>query len=115
MLMMADKGLIRSLMEQCGRSEWRSERFTNLLSTFAQLNEQNTPQLHLDMYSADTCVEFHRFLVGTLLAFANALFMSSNRQKDDVSGRKEAYKRVWFFGGLLREIASSLMLRQHLK
>ena len=95
--MMADKGLIRSFMEQCGRSEWCSERFTNLLSTFVQLEEQNTPQLHLDMYSADTCVEFHRLLVSTLLAFANALFMLSNQEKDDVSGRKEVYKRVCGF------------------
>jgi hypothetical protein len=115
MLMMADQGMIGSIMERCGRSEWRSERFTNLLSAFARLDEQDTPQLHLDMYSADTCVEFHRLLVGTLLAFANALFVLGEQERSDVSGRKEACKQVWIVGGLLREIASSLMLRQHLK
>jgi hypothetical protein len=112
MLMMADEGMIVSIMERSGRSEWGSERFTNLLSAFERLDEQDTPQLHLDMYSADTCIEFHRLLVGTLLAFANALFALGDQERSDVSGQKEVCKQVWIFGGLLREIASSLMLHQ---
>jgi hypothetical protein len=107
-LSMAAKGQIGSLiMEPCGRSEWRSERLTNLLSTFAQLKHQ-TPQHH-EMYNLNTCVEFHRLLLATLLAYGKAL--ATLRGKRDGA----SFICVWQCGGLLREIASLLMLRQHLK
>ena len=107
-LSMANKGQIRSLiMEPCGRPEWRSERLTNLLSTFTQLKHQTAQ--HHEMYNLNTCVEFHRLLVATLLAYGRAL--STLRDKKD----NASFMCVWRCGGLLREIASSLMLRQHLK
>src|SRR5882762_931034 len=103
-LSMADKGQIRSLiMEPCGRPEWHSERLTNLLSTFTQLKHQ-TPQHH-EMYNVNTCIEFHRLLLATLLAYGKAL-STLRLNKDGAS-----FKCVWQCGGLLREIASSLMLR----
>jgi hypothetical protein len=109
LLSMDKKDQIRSLiMEPCGKSEWRSERLTNLLSTFTQLEHQD-PQHH-EMYNLNTCVEFHRLLVATLLAYGKALSTLRDNKKDGAS-----LKHVWYCGGLLREIASSLMLCQHLK
>ena len=107
-LSMADKGQIGSLiMEPCRRFEWHSEWLINLLSTFTQLNHQTIQ--HHEMYNLNTCVEFHRLLVATLFAYGKAL--STLRDKKDGA----SFKCVWQYGGLLQEIASSLMLRQHLK
>ena len=109
LLSMDEKDQVRSLiMEPCGKSEWRSERLTNLLSTFTQLEHQTSQ--HHEMYNLNTCVEFHRLLVATLLAYGIALSTLRDNKEDGA-----CLKRVWHCGGLLREIASSLMLRQHLK
>jgi hypothetical protein len=103
-------GMMRNvIMEKCGRPEWRSEKLTNLVATFKQLGGSGTPIQHDQMYNATTCIEFHRLLLATLLAYGHtlcALMVPGNR--------KQKYLQVWFCGGLLREIASSLMLRQHL-
>jgi len=108
-LMMSDQGRMASfIMEPCGRPQWRSERLDNLVATFRSAMHSAR---HQDMYNSNTCIEFHRLLVATLLSYGKAL----STLHTALDGRREACKRVWFCGGLLKEIASSLMLRQHLK
>jgi hypothetical protein len=97
-------------MGPCGRSELRSD-LTNLLATFAKSEIADaTPQPHSLMYNATTCVEFHRLLLAALLAYGKALC-----ELQAGSGKPSICKRIWYSGGLIRELSSSLMLRQHLR
>ena len=113
---MVDLGAMESMiMKACGKLSWSSERLTNLVAMFEQLTEAGAPEQHDYMYGPTTCVEFHRLLLATLLAFGNALSALNNTPRTSGNDWGKKCQHVWFCGSLLREIASSLMLRQHLQ
>ena len=66
------------------------------------------------MYNAATCVEFHHLLLATLLAYGKGLCALSKARKEGVKAMAERCQQVGYAGDLLRRIASSLMLHQHL-
>jgi hypothetical protein len=83
----------------------KSEQLTNLAASFKGGD---------GVYDETTCIEFHRLLVATLLAYGRALFTLSKHQEG--SGNiVEKYNRVFICASLLRQIASSPMVRQHLQ
>ena len=115
-LEMVDRGAMESMiMKACGKPSWSSERLTNLVAVFEQLTEPDAPEQHGYMYGPTTCIEFHRLLLATLLAFGNALSALNDTPRTSGNDWGKKCQRVWFCGSLLREIASSLMLRQHLQ
>ncbi|KIM74963.1 hypothetical protein PILCRDRAFT_14027 [Piloderma croceum F 1598] len=115
-LIMVKRGVMESMiMKACGKPSWSSEQLTNLVAMFTQLKEPGTPQQHDYMYGPTTCIEFHRLLLATLLAFGKALFALKDTPRMSGTDWGQKCQHVWFCGGLLREIASSLMLRQHLQ
>jgi hypothetical protein len=101
---MVEKGQMASvIMERCGRPEFRSEQLTNLVASFRVGG----------IYDETTCVEFHRLLLATLLAYGHALIALKERS-EGMESIAHKYDRVYICASLLRQIASSLMLRQHL-
>jgi hypothetical protein len=63
------------------------------------------------MYNAATCVEFHRLLLATLLVYGKGLYALNAARNESVKAIAERCQRVGYAGDLLRQIASSLMLR----
>jgi hypothetical protein len=113
-LMMVESGRMeRFILGPCGRSEWRSEQFTNLVAAFSKLKEPDASELHSHMYGTTTCVEFHRLLLATLLAYGHALCALKNAE--GTADLVQLCQQVWCCSRLLREMAASLMLRQHLR
>jgi hypothetical protein len=111
--MVKNGAMERFILGPCGRSEWHSEQFTNLVAAFSKLKEPDASELHGHMYDTTTCVKFHRLLLATLLAYGHTLCALKNAEGTvDLVG---LCKQVWCCNCLLREIASSLMLRQHLQ
>jgi hypothetical protein len=107
--MVRDGEMERVIRGLSGRSEWD---LTSLTTLFSRL-EQDAPQ-HEDngTYDVTTCFDFHQLLIATLLAYGSAL--------KDVYARKgkgtvEECRRVSVCGNLLWKIASSRMLRQHVR
>jgi hypothetical protein len=101
---MVDKGQLAGIiMEECGKPEWRSERLNNLVSSFREGG----------VYNENTCIEFQRLLVATLLAYGHAL-IALGAHEGGPDGIAQKYERVYICASLLRQLASSLMLRQHL-
>jgi hypothetical protein len=100
---MVEKGQMASaVVEPCLRIQkaWGPVTFTNLLPSLKKGG----------VYDETTCVEFHRLLVTTLLAYGyalNALYQGSE-------GIARKYNQLFICASLLRQIASSLMIRQHL-
>jgi hypothetical protein len=100
---MVEKGQMASaVVEPCLRIQkaWGPVTFTNLLPSLKKGG----------IYDETTCVEFHRLLVTTLLAYGyalNALYQGSE-------GIARKYNQLFICASLLRQIASSLMIRQHL-
>ena len=107
--MVRDGRMQKEVMMRCGRPEWYSEPLTNLVAMF---EAPDSPQ-HDHHYGPATCVEFQRLLVATLLSYGQALCKFGRNETPEA--RKRNCESVWICGLLLREIASSLMLRQHLK
>ena len=101
------------ILGPCRRSEWRSEQFTNLVAAFSKLKEPDAPELHDYMYDVTTRVEFHRLLLATLLAYGHTLCTLKNAES--TADIVRICQEVWHCSGLLRAIAASLMLRQHLQ
>ena len=62
-------------------------------------------------YDVTTCIAFHWLLLTTLLAYGFALFALDSKDEEDVALK---YKQLFLCAGLLWQIVSSLMLRQHL-
>jgi hypothetical protein len=111
--MVKNGAMERFILGPCGRSEWRSEQFTNLVAAFSKLKEPDASELHGHMYDTTTCVEFHRLLLAILLAYGHTLCALKNAE--GTADLVRLCKQVWHCNCLLREIASSLMLRQHLQ
>jgi hypothetical protein len=101
------------ILGPCGRSEWRSEQFTNLVAAFSKLNDPDASELHGYIYDTTTCVEFHRLLLATLLAYGHTLCALKNAE--GTANLVRLCQQVWHCSRLLRGIASSLMLCQHLQ
>jgi hypothetical protein len=101
---MVEKGQMASvIMERCGQPEWRSERLNNLVASFREGG----------VYNENTSIEFQRLLVATLLAYGHALIaLGAHEGGPDSIAQK--YEQVYICASLLRQLASSLMLRQHL-
>ena len=113
-LMMVESGMMeRFVLGPCGRPEWRSEQFTNLVAAFSKLKEPDASKLHGHMYDTTTCVEFHRLLLATLLAYGHTLCALKNAE--GTADLVQLCQQVWYCSRLLREIAVSLMLCQHLQ
>jgi hypothetical protein len=73
---MHEKGEIDSvIMSKCGRPELFSERLTNMIATFRELQEPSAEGRRdgLEVYNWETCWEFHKLLLATLLAYGRAL------------------------------------------
>jgi hypothetical protein len=101
---MADNGLMESvIMKRCGKEGWSSEQLTSLVESFRAVQGGT--------YDATTCLAFHRLLLATLLAYGFALFAFVNNDGEDVAPK---YEQLFLCASLLRQIASSLMLHQHL-
>jgi hypothetical protein len=66
------------------------------------------------MYNAATCVEFHQLLLAALLAYGKGLCALNTARNESVKAMAKKCQKVGYAGDLLRQIASSLMLRQHL-
>jgi len=66
------------------------------------------------MYNAATCVEFHQLLLAALLAYGKGLCALNTARNESVKAMAKRCQQVGYAGDLLRQIASSLMLRQHL-
>ena len=64
-------------------------------------------------YNKTTCADFHQLLVAALLSYGHALYALSNH-KGKPKTFDQKYHRVYICASLLRQLASSLMLRQHL-
>jgi hypothetical protein len=101
---MVENGLMESaIMKRCGKEGWSLEQLTSLVESFRAVQGGT--------YDATTCVAFHRLLLATLLAYGFALFALDSKDEKDVAPK---YEQLFLCAGLLRQIASSLMLRQHL-
>jgi hypothetical protein len=73
---MHENGEIGSvIMSQCGRPELCSERLTNLITAFESPPPPpgDEQRIGLDVYKKETCWEFHRFLLATILAYGKSL------------------------------------------
>jgi hypothetical protein len=73
---MHEKGQINSvIMSKCGRPELFSERLTNMVAAFRELQELSAEAQRdrLKVYNQETCWEFHKLLLATLLAYGRAL------------------------------------------
>ena len=101
-----------AIMKECENSNCRST-LTNLVATF-ELRESNSTRLHVSMYNAATCVEFHQLLLAALLAYGKGLCALNTARNESVKAMAKRCQQVGYAGDLLRQIASSLMLRQHL-
>ena len=103
---MVENGQMASaIVEPCQRAkeDWGPVVLTNLV---ASLRAGGT-------YNETTYIEFHRLLLSTLLAYGYALSALDGRQWGE-EGLVQEYTRVYLCANLLRQIASSLMIRQHL-
>jgi hypothetical protein len=103
---MVEKGQMASaVVEPCLRMKenWGPVTFTNLLPSLKRGG----------VYDETTCVEFHRLLVTTLLAYGYAL-NALNEHQQGSEGIAQKYNQVFICASLLRQIVSSLMVRQHL-
>ena len=107
--LVADERIGHYIMKPSRRSEWVSETFTNLVTAFRSAGKTDDHS----HYNASTCVEFHRLLIATLLVYGRAL-CALKVAKDEASQREHC-GNAWICSGLLGEIASSLMLRQHMQ
>jgi len=112
-LYMVRSGLMESaIMKECKGSNCRLT-LTNLVATF-ESRESNSTRLHASMYNAATCVEFHQLLLAALLAYGQGLCALNTAHNESVKVMAKGCQQVGYAGDLLRQIASSLMLRQHL-
>ena len=103
---MVEKGQMASaVVEPCLRmkEDWGPVMFTNLLPSLKRGG----------VYDEIMCVEFHRLLVTTLLAYGYAL-NALNEHQQGSEGIAQKYNQVFICASLLRQIVSSLMFRQHL-
>lgn len=103
---MVENGQMASaIVEPCQRAkeDWGPVVLTNLV---ASLRDGGT-------YNETTYIEFHRLLLSTLLAYGYAINALDGRQWGK-EGLVQEYTRVYLCAILLRQIASSLMIRQHL-
>lgn len=108
--MVRDGKMESVIMLPSGHPEWD---LTPLITSFGRMN-QDAPQ-HEDSgtYDVTICFEFHRLLIATLLAYGRAL--KSVKEGKSMEDLVQACKHVWICGNLLSKIASSRMLRQHLR
>jgi hypothetical protein len=84
-----------------------------LLSTFRGIMNDPTSGSQLKMlYTEETCVEFHHFLVATLLSYSNALQTLHNLAP---SGGGEAAETVLHLSNLVWKISDSKILEIHLQ
>ena len=101
-----------AIMKECEDSNCRST-LTNLVAT-CESRESNSTRLHASMYNAATCVEFHQLLLAALLAYGKGLCALNTARNKSVKAMAKRCQQVGYAGDLLRQIASSLMLGQHL-
>ena len=103
---MVEKGQMASaVVEPCLRmkEDWGPVMFTNLLPSLKRGG----------VYDEIMCVEFHRLLITTLLAYGYALDALNEHQQGS-EGIAQKYNQLFICASLLRQIVSSLMVRQHL-
>jgi hypothetical protein len=73
---MQERGQIDSIiMSKCGRPELFSEQLTNIIAAFKEMQEPSAEARRdgLEVYNEETCWEFHKLLLATLLAYGRAL------------------------------------------
>jgi hypothetical protein len=135
---MHEEGEIESvIMSKCGRPELSSEGLTNMVAAFKELQELSAEARghELEVYNKETCWEFHKFLLATLLAYGKALNelgaldaairpnsrwkkkqKQSPQELDTLKGRQDqCAAQVWRCGIVLWRIAYSRILVHHLE
>jgi hypothetical protein len=120
LLVTAKEKINTAIMRWCPDTNMRSE-LGGLLAACESMKLLPQSKIDLDsqalyqpgLYSKTTCVDFHRLLVGTLLAYGHALegFGQARRTGIDVLSCAE---QLWLCTTLLWRIAYSHMLTQHL-
>lgn len=100
---MVGNGLMASVIMDPSRKPWDQQLLTDLATLFENGGD----------YNKTTCADFHRLLVATLLAYGHALIALCEHQGEPETFDQK-YQHVFICASLLRQLASSLMLRQHL-
>jgi hypothetical protein len=88
----------------------------NLSEAFKEILREGSPQT--TVYTLETCVEFHQFLVALLFTYSKALLQLSEvrKPKSDAldSEVRAAFEDLWNLSNLLWRVAYSRILRHHL-
>jgi len=80
----------------------------------SKTDTDNQPEDQSGLYSKATCVDFHRLLVGTLLAYGHALEKFGRSRQTGV-GLLTCADELWLCATLLWRIAYSHLLTQHMR
>jgi len=126
LLAMNDKALT-SIMKNCPKVTTRPT-ITSLLTACQDMQSYPRPESQVQsddrsgLYTRDTCFEFHRLLISTLLGYRRALnkLQKTHRkycEKPGVQNQQKMVdyiKEVWKCGSLLWDIAYSQILGNHL-
>ena len=119
----------RVVMQPSGHSQWD---FTPLITSSGRTKQDAPQDKDSGTYNVTTCFIFHQLLIATLRAYGIALCELKKANHALVEAKKvvkkkrkkvkelmevlvEKSNRVWICGNLLSQIASSRMLRQHLR
>jgi hypothetical protein len=100
---MVESGLMASVVMEPSGKLWDQQLLTDLATLFETGGD----------YNETTCANFHRLLIATLLAYGHAL-IALGSHKGESATFNEKYHHVFICASLLRQLVSSLMLRQHL-
>jgi hypothetical protein len=83
-----------------------------LISVFERIDKEQSTEA---VYTQDTCVEFHHFLVAVLLSYSDALQQLKLSSKGDSDTIRVDAENVWLLGNLIWKISDSKVLEIHMK
>jgi hypothetical protein len=105
-------GMLELIMQEHPNPNHRKSKLPHLAAAFENVSSSTTP---INIYSKDTCSEFHQFLIALLSAYTKIILEIKQRSLSKSPKSSVGFSRFYNIAILLWKVARSQILRIHLR